>query len=82
MQVTPQLVKELRERTGAGMMDCKRALVDSEYNARRSDCERAAELLGIDQLRDATLAKVRGRLRLDCRFEQLGQFIHTVALAS
>ncbi len=29
MDVTPALVKELRERTGAGMMDCKRALVES-----------------------------------------------------
>ena len=26
MSVTPQMVKELRERTGAGMMDCKKAL--------------------------------------------------------
>lgn len=29
-QVTGQLVKELRERTGAGMMDCKRALDEAE----------------------------------------------------
>lgn len=27
-QITPQLVKELREKTGAGMMDCKKALVE------------------------------------------------------
>lgn len=27
--VTPQLVKELRERTGAGMMECKKALVEA-----------------------------------------------------
>jgi elongation factor Ts len=26
MEITPQLVKELREKTGAGMMDCKKAL--------------------------------------------------------
>ena len=32
MQVTTDLVKELRERTGAPMMDCKRALVESEGN--------------------------------------------------
>ena len=32
MQVTTELVKELRERTGAPMMDCKRALVESEGN--------------------------------------------------
>jgi elongation factor Ts len=29
MEVTPALVKELRERTGAGMMDCKKALVEA-----------------------------------------------------
>ena len=28
-EVTAVLVKELREKTGAGMMDCKRALDDS-----------------------------------------------------
>ena len=29
MSVTPQMVKELRERTGAGMMDCKNALLEA-----------------------------------------------------
>ena len=29
-EIPASLVKELRERTGAGMMDCKRALVDTE----------------------------------------------------
>jgi len=32
MEITPALVKELRERTGAGMMDCKKALVESGGN--------------------------------------------------
>jgi elongation factor Ts len=40
MEVTPALVKELRERTGAGMMDCKKALVESA-----GDIEAAADLL-------------------------------------
>jgi elongation factor Ts len=40
MQVTPALVKELRERTGAGMMDCKKALVDAD-----GDIDAAVELL-------------------------------------
>jgi elongation factor Ts len=30
MEITASLVKELRERTGAGMMECKRALVESQ----------------------------------------------------
>jgi elongation factor Ts len=40
MEVTPALVKELRERTGAGMMDCKKALVESA-----GDIDAAADLL-------------------------------------
>lgn len=32
MAITPSLVKELRERTGLGMMECKKALVESEGN--------------------------------------------------
>jgi elongation factor Ts len=31
-EITAALVKELRERTGAGMMDCKRALIDRNGN--------------------------------------------------
>ena len=40
MDIKPALVKELRERTGAGMMDCKKALVDAG-----GDIDAAAELL-------------------------------------
>jgi elongation factor Ts len=40
MDIKPTLVKELRERTGAGMMDCKKALVDA-----KGDLDAAAELL-------------------------------------
>lgn len=32
MTVTAELVKELREKTGAGMMDCKKALVENNAN--------------------------------------------------
>jgi len=38
--ITASLVKELRERTGAGMMECKKALVESD-----GDIEAAAELM-------------------------------------
>jgi elongation factor Ts len=38
--IKPALVKELRERTGAGMMDCKKALVDAG-----GEIDAAAELL-------------------------------------
>jgi elongation factor Ts len=40
--VSAQHVKALRERTGAGMMDCKRALEES-----RGDMDRAVELLRV-----------------------------------
>lgn len=40
MEVTPTLVKELRERTGAGMMDCKKALIEA-----KGDIDTAGELL-------------------------------------
>lgn len=39
-QITPQLVKELREKTGAGMGDCKNALVESD-----GDLQAAIEVL-------------------------------------
>jgi elongation factor Ts len=47
MEVTAGLVKDLRERTGAGMMDCKKALIET-----CGDIEKA-----IDELRTKGLAK-------------------------
>jgi elongation factor Ts len=40
MDIKPALVKELRERTGAGMMECKKALVET-----KGDIDAAAEWL-------------------------------------
>lgn len=40
MEITAQMVKELREATGAGMMDCKKALTESN-----GDMEKAMEVL-------------------------------------
>ena len=40
MEIDPQLVKQLREKTNAGMMDCKRALAESS-----GDLEKAEALL-------------------------------------
>ena len=47
MQVTAKLVKELRDKTGAGMMDCKKALVATEGNVAQA----------IDWLREKGIAK-------------------------
>ncbi|MFC1844539.1 translation elongation factor Ts [Thermodesulfobacteriota bacterium] len=40
MKITSQMVKELRDKTNAGMMDCKRALGETE-----GDMEKAVDLL-------------------------------------
>ena len=47
MEITATLVKELRERTGAGMMDCKKVLVETGGDIEKS----------IDELRAKGLAK-------------------------
>ena len=54
-EITAALVKELRERTGAGMMDCKRALVE-----KNGDMEAAIEYLREKGL--AAAAKKSGRI--------------------
>jgi elongation factor Ts len=66
MSVTPQMVKELRERTGAGMMDCKNALLET-----KGDMEQA-----IDHLRKkglASAAKKAGRVTAE---GMVGSYIH------
>ena len=55
MQITAQMVKELRERTGAGMMDCKNALTETGGNF-----EQAVDLLRKKGL--AAAAKRSGRV--------------------
>ncbi|KPV39817.1 translation elongation factor Ts [Alicyclobacillus ferrooxydans] len=55
MEITAALVKQLREKTGAGMMDCKRALTEAN-----GDLERAGELLREKGL--ASAAKKAGRV--------------------
>ena len=47
MAITAQMVKELREKTGAGMMDCKKALTETN-----GDMDKA-----IDFLREKGIAK-------------------------
>jgi len=47
MAITAQMVKELREKTGAGMMDCKKALTETDGNMDAA----------IDYLREKGIAK-------------------------
>src|SRR5215203_1480464 len=65
--ITADAVKELRERTGAGFMDCKRALQESD-----GDVEAAVALLRERGL--AAAAKKAGR---DAREGLVSSYIHT-----
>ncbi|MCU0833324.1 MAG: translation elongation factor Ts [Chromatiaceae bacterium] len=58
MAISAALVKELRERTGAGMMECKKALVDSN-----GDIEAAIEAMR--KSGQAQAAKKAGRIAAD-----------------
>ncbi len=65
-QVTAALVKELRERTGAGMLDCKKALRETD-----GDIEKAAEMLRKKGL--AKAAKKAGRATTEGR---IATYVH------
>jgi len=66
MQITAQMVKELRERTGAGMMDCKKALVETE-----GDLDKAVDLLRKKGV--AAAEKKAGRVAAE---GAVGSYIH------
>jgi elongation factor Ts len=62
MAVTPEMIKELRQTTGAGVLDCKKAL-----DATGGDMQKAAVLLKEKGL--ATAAKKTDRVAMDGRIE-------------
>ena len=64
MTISAALVKELRERTGAGMMDCKKALIQSN-----GDIEQGIELLRT--LGVASAEKKSGRIAAEGAIVQL-----------
>jgi elongation factor Ts len=66
MEITAQMVKQLRERTGAGMMDCKSALGESQ-----GDMEKAVDALRKKGLSAA--AKKAGRITAE---GAVGSYIH------
>ena len=66
MGIDAKLVKTLREKTGAGMMDCKNALVDSE-----GDLEKA-----VDYLRKSGVAKAEKKGTRDTREGLVYSYIH------
>jgi elongation factor Ts len=66
MTISAKDVKTLRDRTGAGMMDCKKALVDTE-----GDMEAA-----IDLLRTKGAAKAEKRAAKSANEGTIGSYVH------
>lgn len=67
MAITAKMVKELREKTGAGMMDCKKALVEADGNI-----DKAIEILREKGM--ASAAKKAGRIAAE---GIVSSYIHT-----
>jgi elongation factor Ts len=65
--ISAELVKELRERTGAGFMDCKKALTETD-----GDLEKATTLL-----RERGVAQAAKKAGRDAREGLIGSYIHT-----
>jgi elongation factor Ts len=66
MRITAEMVKDLRERTGAGMLDCKKALEETG-----GEIDRAIEVLRTRGL--AAAAKKAGRIAAE---GAVGSYIH------
>lgn len=66
MEITAQMVKELRERTGAPMMDCKAALSEAQGNVESA----------IDVLRTRGLAKAAKKAGRATSEGAIGHYIH------
>jgi elongation factor Ts len=66
MDITPKRVMELREKTGAGMMDCKRALQDA-----KGDFEGAIKLL-----REKGLSQIAKRAGKEAKEGCIFSYIH------
>jgi len=66
MEITAKLVKDLREKTGAGMMDCKNALVES-----KGDTEQAIVIL-----RKKGLASAQKKAARVAAEGMIGHYIH------
>ena len=66
MEITAAMVKELREKTGAGMMDCKKALTESGGDLSAAN----------DYLRKKGLATAKKRAGKESKMGQVGSYIH------
>lgn len=69
MVITAAAVSELRARTGCGMMDCKKALVECDGNAEKA----------IDYLREKGLARAAKKADRNAKDGRIFSYIHTNA---
>jgi len=67
MEITPKMVKELREMTGAGMMDCKKALTESG-----GEIDAAVKIL-----REKGLSAAAKRAHKEANEGQIFSYIHS-----
>jgi elongation factor Ts len=67
MNISAQMVKELREKTGAGMMDCKKALMETGGNDENA----------IAWLREKGLAKAQKKAGRATSEGRIGSYIHS-----
>ncbi len=65
-EITAQMVKELREKTGAGMMDCKKALTETG-----GDFDKA-----VDYLREKGISKAAGKAGRATKEGLIASYIH------
>jgi len=66
VEVSASMVKDLREKTGAGMMDCKKALAESAGNFEKA----------VDYLRQKGLATAARRAGKIASEGQIGSYVH------
>jgi elongation factor Ts len=66
MQITAQMVKELRDQTGAGMMDCKSALAETDGDLKAA----------VDVLRTKGIAKAAKKAGRSTSEGLVGHYIH------
>ncbi len=67
MEINANVVKELRERTGAGMMDCKKALLETKGNIDEA----------IDYLRKKGLSAAAKKAGRDTKEGTIGTYVHS-----
>ncbi|MBU8920637.1 MAG: translation elongation factor Ts [Bacteroidales bacterium] len=67
MEIAPKLVKELREMTNAGMMDCKKALLETEGNIDEA----------VKFLREKGLASAAKRAHKEANEGKIFSYIHS-----